>query len=379
MNKLSYSKINTYNTCPRKYYLQYEEKLQEEVKGSALLFGTAFDKAIEAVLKNREVDEKKVFDFFWSRQHINGREETLSGSLLVNYTTNDFDLDILHPIDFNFFKVKAKELLDSNNWLKSYYECLENKKKKTWSKEENKFLNACCWLSLMRKGHLMLEANRTEILPLFKDVIGTQIPIRLDSESGDSVSGFIDCVVVLQDGTKCLLDYKTSSIEYEDDSVRNSNQLSLYAYAHGINFCGYAVFNKRISKIKIKTCETCGNVVTGSRLKTCDKQRPKVLDDGFLSSDKTFRCNGKWKEVVHCKVNTQFILDNIPETTETTTLNNLDEVNNKITNKDFTPNYNACKQPWGLCPYFSLCHKGSFEGLVNMKKGDTNGTNENKK
>ena len=59
----SVTQLNTYLSCPYKYYLQYEEKLQWEKVPSGVAFGSAMHRTIEEfnrVLTDGGMDEKAV-------------------------------------------------------------------------------------------------------------------------------------------------------------------------------------------------------------------------------------------------------------------------------------------------------------------------------
>ena len=52
MNRVSYSRITCFKECRRKYWFQYEEKLEPKGKSGKLLLGSAFDKAAKLYFKN---------------------------------------------------------------------------------------------------------------------------------------------------------------------------------------------------------------------------------------------------------------------------------------------------------------------------------------
>jgi len=75
----SVTQLNTYLSCPYKYYLAYEEKLQWEKVPSGVAFGSAMHRAIEEFnrkLSDGGMDEKTAIAFFadqWNAE--SGREE----------------------------------------------------------------------------------------------------------------------------------------------------------------------------------------------------------------------------------------------------------------------------------------------------------------
>jgi hypothetical protein len=362
-NRLSYSQLRLYSECGKKYQYYYKDRLRETVKSGALFFGTAFDKAIESVLKDPLCDEKKVFDEIFTHQDINGKRIYIPDSLSVVYAISDFDGDILCAEDVSFLDAKAKELLPQyhlENIWEIYATCLSHKKQrafKHWPENEQKYYNLCCWFSLRRKGHLMLEANRTRVLPRFKQILSTQKQIDLLNDKGDTLVGFVDCIAIWEDGRKIIFDYKTSSIEYEKDSVVISPQLSIYSEAEAIDTCGYIVFRKGILKNKVKICSKCGHDGSGARHKTCANEISKI------------RCNGAWKETITPEVDIQIIIADIPARTKAAVLENLHQTNEAIHQGIFVRNLNSCVQPWGKCPYYNKCFgDGSDAGLEKVEE-----------
>jgi hypothetical protein len=361
--RLSYSQIRTYGECGQKYKYSYIDRLREKVKSGALFFGTAFDQAIEAVLQNRGVDEKAVFDKAFTNQNHNSRTLYLPDSIDVVYAASDYDYDLLTAEDKTFLVAKAKELLPklfvecSEDIKELYGECAKFKKQRAFRhfrKEENQFLNLCCWFSMRRKGHIMLDAHRKEVLPKITKVVGTQTKIDLVNSDGDSLIGYVDLIGHwMGEDEPTVIDYKTSASEYEADSVLTSPQLSIYCHALGLKKAGYIVFRKGILKNKVKICSVCGLIGTGSRAKTC-------------TNDATGeRCGGAWDETIKPECDIQIIMDKIPERTEQIVLENIDSSNRGIKAGIFSRNFNSCGN-FGGCPYKGKCFKDSDEGLEQM-------------
>jgi len=78
LDHLSWSGINAYKTCPRKFAFRYIEQVPEEFKPSSLAFGSAFHIAVERVQEARlqglsvpPLDEiLNAFDIAWSNETI---------------------------------------------------------------------------------------------------------------------------------------------------------------------------------------------------------------------------------------------------------------------------------------------------------------------
>jgi PD-(D/E)XK nuclease superfamily len=361
-NRLSYSSVRLFGECSKKYEFSYVKRLREKTRSGALCFGTSFDKAIEAVLKDRSVDEYSIFDESFTNQELNKRMVHIPSSLLVVYANSDMDTDLLQPDDWKFLAAKASELLPDEEGDSGYLvkQCQNYKKQKafrTFKEGENKFLNLASWLCLRRKGHMMLKANREKILPMIKEVVGTQVEIKLENQEGDSLIGFVDLVAKIegQEGN-VVIDYKTSTIAYEADSAKNSVQLGIYAHSLSLTRVGYFVFRKQILKNRTKICSVCSYDGSESRAKTCNNDL-----DGK-------RCNGDWTESTKPEVDIQIIFDTISPKMEDAVIENIDAVNKAIRAGIFVRNFEACQAPWGRCPYFSLCRIGKDDGSLEEMK-----------
>ena len=349
----------------------YIHKLRERTKSGALFFGTAFDQAIEAVLKDRSVDEYEIFDKVFTSQEHNKKMVHIPDSLLVVYSNADLDQELLTPEDWRFLAAKAPELIpdeagDSGYLLAQCISYKRQKKYRPFTEGENKFLNLASWLSLRRKGHLMLKAHREEVLPMITEVIGAQVKIQLENQEGDSLLGYADLVCKLEGyRDPVIIDYKTTTAAYEADSARTSVQLGIYGHALNINTVGYFVFKKQIIKNRIKICSTCGYDGSKSKAKTCNNE----VRGGGEVNPRMVRCSGQWTETFTPKVDIQIIVDQIEQPIQDATLDNIEEVNKAIRAGFFPTNLENCIQPWGRCPYFSLCHEGQDDGsLEDMKE-----------
>lgn len=352
-NRLSYSQLRLYSECGKKYKYYYKDRLREKVKGSALFFGTAIDKAVEAILKHKDVNDEEVFDKYWSRQDINGKDVYLPDSTLIVYSGSDFDIDLLSKEDIQWLTAKAKEflpeLLEGHTWEDVFEVCAASKKNRyhtPWPEAQNRFYNLCSWFSLRRKGHLMLEANRTKVMPKFKKILATQKEIALTNDEGDGLVGFADAIVEWEDGRTVILDYKTSSIKYTENSVLEGEQLSIYSESENIPTCGYIVFLKKVVKNKI--CSSCQYNGSAGTHRTCPNKVQGI------------RCNAKWNIIPEIAL--QIIISDIPQKVRETVLENIHQRNIAIHQEIFPENTDACMKPWGRCPYFDLCQRGVDTG-----------------
>lgn len=355
-NRLSYSALRLFSECGQRYKYHYVDRLRERVRSGALFFGTAFDKAIEASLQNPSCNEKEVFDKVWLEQDLNGVMTNLSTSTEVVYAQSDMDWELLTEEDMRHLNAKCAEA-DIPVDAEEVFAGVATKKKSVGLANINPrhvaIYNLANWMSLRRKGHVMLEAHRTQIMPKIKAVKATQAKIEL-SAGEDSLIGYADAVLTWETDEDIIFDYKTSSRDYEEDSVLTSPQLTIYAHSLGIKKAGYIVFNKQISKNRTKVCATCKFDGTGSRAKTCTNEA-----NGS-------RCGGEWTETIRPEARVQIIIDTIPERTEDIVVDNIDMINKAINAGIFVRNFNACKGTFGLCPYYKVCYNNDCSGLEKL-------------
>lgn len=322
-NRLSHSSINRFLQCQESYRLHYKEGYRPVEVGSALIFGSAIGKAFEFALnKTTELPNiatpKEMFDYHWQYQEINGVLTNLKEYPHIAYSRYDLD----------------KDLADTP------YE------------------------SLRAKAHLMLETFEKEFLPLVTKVWSTEEKIELTNDEGDSSIGFADAVVnIIGYDKPVIIDFKTASRPYEQDSAATSVQLSQYLHVLSEKYdntrtVGYVVFLKNISKNKVKVCSKCKHDGSGTKFKTCNQE---------INGD---RCGGAWSEVSRPKAEMQIIIDEIPQTFEHFVIDNIENVNKAIKSDIYVKNINSCfDNGFGRsCEFVGLCHKGSIEGLTKVQK-----------
>lgn len=359
-NKLSHSSTRMFMECAQKYKFYYIDKLRPTQLRGALLFGTAIDRGLMALLKNdSENKPEQIFQYFWNFQEINGKKIYLANNPDIVYSDSDFDKDLL--IDEDWQKLKELYQIEKEQVL----EIRKEKNLVSWEnleKEKKIIHNHANWLCMKRKGLIMLNDLKQELLPLCKKILGTQVLCTLENNQDDKIIGFADIVAEIQGYDKpVILDLKTSHQEYEKDSVLTSPQLSLYLHAlsdkyQNTRYAGYIVLIKQINKNKKKICSKCSNDGTGQLHKTCN----------FIDEYNN-RCHGKWIETISPKTKIQILIDKIPEQTEKIVIENIDFINQCIKNGIFHRNLNSCKMAYGLCPYFKKCYYNSNEGLVKIE------------
>ena len=220
------------------------------------------------------------------------------------------------------------------------------------------FYNYTCWLSLRRKTPYLIKAYYEQLMPQIKRVIEVQKKIEIEDSSGNILNGYVDFICELQDGTIVVADNKTSSIEYEEDSVETSSQLAKYKfilntekYGYNIEKAAYFVMSKKLTKEK--TCKKCGHVASSNH-KTCNAEVDGV------------RCHGEWDKKY--TVDTQLIVQEIPEHFEELVMQNTDEIMECIEKKVFPRNLSNCINRYGkACDYYNICHKKDTSHIIKIE------------
>jgi hypothetical protein len=328
------------------YKLHYIDKIRPTGTTSALLFGSAIDKACENYMLERNVQTARdLFRQTWNEQEINGTLTELRESTEISYASNDFDHELLLQSD-NESIIKD-----------TVYETVSDLVK---AGEDRRRINYANWISLYRKGQLLLKAFIAWVDENVAEVLGAQVAIELEDEDGNKVPGFADFIIKIHGyDNPILVDLKTSARYYDRNSVKESEQLGLYfLYLKNTTYpdmerAAYLVLSKQIKKNRVKTCLKCGNVTTG-REQTCAV--------GGKGKD---RCNGDFHVDISPEVVVQYIHDEIPEEFIAQTVDKFNIAVEKIKNNDFPQCLTGCDKYYGKqCPYFEFCRSGSMEGLI---------------
>lgn len=190
---------------------------------------------------------KEIFSAAWREGDVNGKVVDLSQPGVIKYSKADYDESILTNED----KIEIE----------------------TTAKDQS-------WVSLKRKGLMIIDAYKEQILPRIKEVKFVQKDIKLENDDGDSFIGFVDFCAVWDDGRTIIFDNKTSSIKYADDSASTSEQLATYFEATKdelkVDAVGFIVIPKKIRKQKLPLVPI--EIVIGNISE-------KVINDTFLMYD----------------------------------------------------------------------------------------------
>lgn len=369
MTKLSHSKISKYLLCPKSYKYHYIDKLKPITHSGALYFGSAIDKALNELLMPTLGQSPE--DIFLAEFSKDDRKSDIN----VVYANSDFDEDLMTSDDYHQVDtlLKSMGVSLSHKMILVEFKKLKSQKMNegldSFNDNQKSFYNLMNYLSMVRKGLLMIRDYRIKILPTIKKVIDVQIEINHKLNEETVINGFVDFIALTNDDKLVLFDNKTSGIAYESDAVLNSPQLALYKEAVNkmypdlnIEYAGFIVMRKNIAKNTIKTCVSCGHIGEG-RHKTCDN----------IISDK--RCGADWEEVIKPETNFQVLIDKIPQMYKDIVIDNYKDVNDGIKKEVFPRNLSRCQDTYGGdCVYRRYCMYGDKKGL---KIEEANTTNSN--
>lgn len=344
---ISHSGHQRYIQCPREYELHYIQKLRPTSMSSALLFGTAIDKACEDYMKERTpLRAREIFKKNWREQEHNGKLIELTHCTEIEYRDADFDAELLLQSD-NELIIKDTVYANVSSIIK------EGK-----DRERIAYAN---WISLYRKGILMVNKFIEWVDQNISEVLGCQIPIELEDEKGNKVTGLADFVIKVKGYDKpILVDLKTAARYYERGSVKESEQLSLYFFFLKEKFypdmerAAYLVLSKQIKKNRIKICKQCGHDASGTNFKSCNNTSNKK------------RCNGDFNITTTPESTIQYIHDEIPEEMISKTIETFNINVEKIQSGNFEPCFDNCLRYNGKikCAFYEYCRTGSMEGLI---------------
>lgn len=325
-HSVSFSALECYEQCSEKYRLRYKERLSSEKIPSPLFFGTAIDAAIEILLlKKKELLTDRELDLLLTEDAYSIFDKTMreqNGQLLernplCDYFFSDFDPSVLKAEDLALL---SKQYPSIGDFEEFFIQCKKKINQKQTLKTGSRIIfNHLCWLSLYRKGELLIAAYERDILPQIHKVYDIQKEIVLENASGDKLRGKIDFIASFKVDieSKYILDNKTSSKAYTKDSVANSIQLAIYCEAENTDRAGYAVMEKalRVKEPRART-QLILDTVT-------EEQKQKVFD----------------------KVENQ-----------------LNNIASEVYEKKASPK--DCAFFGKPCEFFSLCWNGSMDGLV---------------
>jgi len=310
MTKLSHSAKDKVMTCGAMYKYHYIDRIRPINASSALFFGKALDEAFNCLLATKMDNPPqdlldcpyKTFDKYFDTFDLNG-EIISTLDIRCDYFKSDVDITLVSNPDRVAYLQQNRDKLDTE--------------------EYQEFINAANHC-LREKAKLMIDAYKTEVIPKIHKVHSLQEEVKLPNDSGDEIIGFIDfiCSFVDDPDTIYIVDNKTASKNYKEDSVRTSEQLATY--------CDY------------KLVDTACFIVIN---KTLRKKEPRI--------------------------NVQIIKDTISDETFKKVFDTYQVALHTIKSEEYYKNYDSgCFFFGKKCPYFSWCRSGSMKGLIKVNKNE---------
>ncbi len=345
---LSVSAYNIYSECPAKFDLQYNQGIKPVRQPSYFAFGSAVDRAFNALLSN----EGDAFVEL-SKELQRVLDEP------TDFLTTDYDGELLSEDRRAGLVTKCRAAGFPGDDIEKLLALFE-KDQASLSDKQSKCLAIICHASLIEKGKLMIEAYKKYVLPKLTEVKDVQKKVTWKDEKGNEFVGVLD-FTAKYNGHPITADNKTSAPRvYNENSVKTSIQFAAYTAQTNITLAAYFVMNKAIQKNRVKTCSVCGNDGTGKRHKTCDAE---IEHMGGLD-----RCNGDWLETIQPEALVEIYVDEVPESERKITQDALTGVAEARKTGCFPKNLKSCIQKFGQreskCPYYDYCRNGSMKGLV---------------
>lgn len=189
--KISFSSLNLYAACGRRWYFTYIEKIKKPIRSPHLAFGTSVHQAIENLSKS--MVSKKIITL----------DQTLKSftDTWVTHTGNK-------QIDWQSLNQANKMYNVGLELITQYYVQYSN----------------YVPIEYLKDGKLEPAVEVRFKVPIFN-------PITQKYDEDNQLSGIIDLIAINKDGDLCVEDHKTSSAKYSSFKVNTSTQLILYAYA----------------------------------------------------------------------------------------------------------------------------------------------------
>jgi hypothetical protein len=263
IQKLSHSARETLETCGYKYELHYEKRYRSILTSSALLFGNAYDEALNILLLERNLEKaKQAFIDNWLQHEQNFNIDYYKSDLMLEIVDDEVQWDIAGVTDAN---------------KRAHYEH---------------------FFSMEAKGLKMLEAYAEHILPKIIRVIAVQKEFQIPfPKQGGLVRGIIDLIAEIQlpDGSivAAILDNKSTSAPYPKNSFKTKEQTALYNAAYPeYKFVGFLTINKKDFSTQIIVGEPPPELIAET-LEKFSKAFTKISKRSFAKNKKGCFAFGK--------------------------------------------------------------------------------------
>lgn len=355
---ISYSKVSNFKACPQKYYLL--DSYQVKITASAFPFGNAVEAGIDALLAKKPLEEaRKTFAERWKTAPENKweAEKQIYDSEDVFYYASDYDEYLISEEDEVQVNTWKKELLPDSKetWDALIAEFQGRVKNNSYLDPAlRKFAHRVIWTCCLRRGEIMLEAFKEQLLPEIEEVIANQEWINVSNEDGDKLVGKLDLILKLKGYDRpVLIDLKTAGKFYSEHDLNTSDQLSSYAASKKLDLIGYMVVLKNIKHEKM--CNTCNRVRENNRKTNCEDEKS---------------CKGKYTKVRHYG-ETQILVRELRKGEAQEVLEDFSDVLVAIKNGVNWKNPGSCFDFNKKCDFYDFCWNGKkiedLPGVVKKK------------
>jgi hypothetical protein len=357
---MSYSAADKWLTCGELYYLKYVKRIRTREEGASLAFGIAIDTAVSYLLQCKKDGLEHIGLASYKDKFLTDADKGWNNVLdcsKYKYRKADYDPVVVRSVDDTTLLKKWEEELGVK--ASDAISAEKTQKYKPFKGKKLQMFSRMCWLSLKRKGLLMLEAFEKEIYPNILEVIAVQHKFTGNVGDVADTSGYIDLICMYKGYDKpVILDLKTSSSFYEEHSVQFSDQLHIYLSAVGkdldTDLAGYIILLKFMQRDDV--CSKCGYKKDG-RHRTCNN-----MVDGE-------RCGGKWDKVP--KGHTQVIINPVTQEKQDDSLQSFTNVTLLASQGLRYKRKEACFK-YGMCDMFHLCHYGDRTKYIFPEEDEKN-------
>lgn len=317
--------MECFRECSYKYKLRYLDGIKSVDVRSALFFGNAFDSALDVILltKKKKLTEKE--EQLLQRTPYDVFDETF------RYVKHNGDeLDLAYSEQAIFSKADYHECSTTKNVEgKTVQKCGEEYCSSLLTDGDYKQIEEGInpkWLIMRRKGHLMLDAYKEEIMPRIEEVYSVQGWVKLKNGDGDEFIGKKDAEIkIVGVEGRVILDNKSAKdqsakFRYTTEDVNKRPQLPTYSEAAGVDKGAYAVVYKKLYK-----------------------KAP------FIRTD--------------------FVYDDIKEETKDLLFEEIDDMLHEMREERYEKHTDTSKCfKYGKCEYYNLCHRNNSKGLVKIER-----------